>query len=153
VTAADLENRLVRSNGKWHIYGSPDGKNGRRTAYIPPDHRFGFDYWKVCECTHNYNHSLYYEGDDPEPKYWPGYDAIAQTEDACGFIERQSKTRDPFFLLLSLGPPHFPLNTAPERYRALYENRAIRLRPNVPEKWREETIGNLALLLTHSSAG
>ena len=43
--------------GKWHLYGSPDGKYGRRLAYIPPDHRFGFQYWKACECTHDYNHS------------------------------------------------------------------------------------------------
>ena len=27
--------------GKWHIYGSPDGKYGRRLAYIPPEKRFG----------------------------------------------------------------------------------------------------------------
>src|SRR5439155_24584574 len=73
--------------GKWHVYGSPDGNYGRRLAYIPPEKRFGFDYWKACECTHEYNHSLYYEGDDPHPKYWPGYDALAQTEDVCRFIE------------------------------------------------------------------
>src|SRR5262249_26469884 len=36
--------------GKWHIYGSPDGTFGRRLAYIPKDARFGFDYWKACEC-------------------------------------------------------------------------------------------------------
>ena len=109
--------------GKWHLYGSPDGQNGRRLAYIPPEKRFGFDYWKACECTHEYNQSLYYEGNDPTPKYWPGYDAIAQTDDACGFIERQAKTSDPFFLLLSLGPPHFPLSTAPEKYRARFKDR------------------------------
>jgi arylsulfatase A-like enzyme len=77
--------------GKWHLYGSPDGKYGRRLAYIPPEKRFGFDYWKACECTHDYNHSLYYEGNDPTPKYWPGYDAIAQTADACAFIEKQAR--------------------------------------------------------------
>jgi len=138
--------------GKWHVHGSPDGKYGRRLAYIPPDHRFGFDYWKACECTHDYNHSLFYEGDDPAPKYWPGYDAIAQTDDACRFIEQRSKARDPFFLVLSLGPPHFPLDTAPERYRALYRNREIRLRPNVPEKYRQEAIGDLRGYYSHMAA-
>src|SRR5215831_19250074 len=52
---------------------------------------FGFDYWKACECTHDYNRSLYYEGSDQTPKYWPGYDAFSQTDDACAFIDRQLK--------------------------------------------------------------
>ncbi len=119
--------------GKWHVYGSPDGKFGRRLAYIPKEFRFGFDYWKACECSHNYNRSLYYDGDDPTERYWEGYDAIAQTNDACEFIRQASGKSDPYFLLLSLGPPHDPYGTAPDRYRAMYENREIRLRGNVPQ--------------------
>jgi arylsulfatase A-like enzyme len=138
--------------GKWHLYGSPDGKYGRRLAYIPPEKRFGFQYWKACECTHDYNHSLYYEDDDKTPKYWPGYDADAQTADARGFIQRQAKSRDPFFLMLSLGPPHFPLGTAPERFRALYANRDISLRPNVPENLRETAIRDLRGYYAHMAA-
>ena len=118
--------------GKWHLYGSPDGNYGRRLAYIPPEKRFGFEYWKACECTHDYNHSLYYEDDDQTPKYWPGYDAFAQTDDCCAFIERQAKSSDPFCMVLSLGPPHFPLQTAPEKYRAMFAGREIALRKNVP---------------------
>lgn len=138
--------------GKWHVYGSPDGKYGRRLAYIPPDRRFGFQYWKACECTHDYNHSLYYEGDDPTPKYWPGYDAIAQTDDACRYIQQRSKAPDPFFLVLSLGPPHFPLNTAPERYQAMYRDREIKLRPNVPESAREAATRDLRGYYSHIAA-
>jgi arylsulfatase A-like enzyme len=126
--------------GKWHVYGSPDGKYGRRLAYIPPEKRFGFEYWKACECTHEYNKSLYYEGNDPTPKYWPGYDAFAQTDDACAFIDKQAAAADPFCLVLSLGPPHFPLNTAPEKYQALYRDREIQLRPNVPDDKKVESI-------------
>jgi arylsulfatase A-like enzyme len=116
--------------GKWHLYGSPDGNYGRRLAFIPKDKRLGFEYWKACECSHDYNHSLYFEGDNPSPQYWPGYDAIAQTDDACRFIE--ANTRQPFFLFLSLGPPHFPYETAPEPHRSQYAGRAMQLRPNVP---------------------
>ncbi len=122
--------------GKWHVYGSPDGQYGRRLAYIPPEKRFGFDYWKACECTHDYNKSLYYEGNDPTPKYWPGYDAFAQTDDACAFVQRQARAADPFCLVLSLGPPHFPLETAPPRYRAQFQGREIALRQNVPASLR-----------------
>jgi arylsulfatase A-like enzyme len=138
--------------GKWHLYGSPEGKYERRLAYIPPDHRFGFQYWKACECTHDYNRSLYYEDDDPAPKYWPGYDAFAQTDDACRFIEQRSRARDPFLLVLSLGPPHFPLNTAPEKYREAYQKREIRLRPNVPAKLREQAIADLRGYCAHIAA-
>jgi arylsulfatase A-like enzyme len=138
--------------GKWHVYGSPDGKYGRRLAYIPPEKRFGFEYWKACECTHEYNHSLYYEDNDTTPKYWPGYDAFAQTDDACGFIGKHAKSSDPFLLVLSLGPPHFPLNTAPEEYRAQFEHAQIRLRPNVPPDKRERATTELRGYYAHMLA-
>ncbi|MEO6058338.1 MAG: sulfatase, partial [Gemmatimonadales bacterium] len=138
--------------GKWHLYGSPDGKYGRRLAYIPPENRFGFDYWKACECTHEYNQSLYYEGNDPTPKYWPGYDAFAQTDDACAFMERQAKTADPFCLVLSLGPPHFPLTTAPEKFQAMYREAEIQLRPNVPPDRRATAIDGLRGYYAHMAA-
>jgi arylsulfatase A-like enzyme len=138
--------------GKWHLYGSPDGHYGRRLSYIPPDKRYGFQYWKACECTHDYNHSLYYDGDDTVPKYWPGYDAIAQTADACRFIEQKRPDGRPFFLTLSLGPPHFPYATAPERYQAAYANRSISLRPNVPEAYRAEATSILRGYYAHIAA-
>ena len=135
--------------GKWHLYGSPGGGYERRLAYIPPEKRFGFDYWKACECTHDYNKSLYYEGTDRTPKYWPGYDAFAQTKDACRFIETQ---RDPFCLVLSLGPPHFPLNSAPERFREEYKAREISMRPNVPEASRAAATEMLRGYYAHMAA-
>ena len=138
--------------GKWHLYGSPDGKYGRRQAFIPKDKRFGFDYWKAFECSHNYNRSSYFEGDDPTPRPWKGYDAIAQTEDACAFVASHARQRDPFFLFLSLGPPHSPYGTAPESYRALYEQRPIKLRPNVPEESRERATTDLRGYYSHIAA-
>ena len=62
--------------GKWHL----DGHG--RSAFIPPERRQGWDYWKAAECDHNYNHSHYYAGDSDEKQFWDGYDAFAQTEDA-----------------------------------------------------------------------
>ncbi|MCK4999098.1 MAG: sulfatase-like hydrolase/transferase, partial [Anaerohalosphaera sp.] len=61
--------------GKWHIDGHGRGR------YIPKERRQGFDYWKVLECTHNYNNSAYYDADDTTICRWQGYDAIAQTRD------------------------------------------------------------------------
>lgn len=138
--------------GKWHIYGSPDGKFGRRLAFIPEASRFGFDYWKVCECTHAYNKSLYYAGNSPTPLYWDGYDAIAQTEDACQYIAQHARAADPYLLIVSLGPPHDPYGTAPEPYQALYRDQPLTLRGNVPESHREEAIKNLRGYYAHIAA-
>ncbi|MBN1123578.1 MAG: sulfatase [Sedimentisphaerales bacterium] len=111
--------------GKWHLEG-----NGR-TNYIPPHHRQGFDYWQALECTHDYNHSFYYSGNDPIRHTWPEYDAIAQTKSACRYIREHKQ--NPFVLFLSWGPPHAPYLTAPEEYRRQFKPEDIVLRPNVPE--------------------
>lgn len=138
--------------GKWHIYGSPDGKFGRRLAFIPKESRFGFEYWKACECTHDYNRSLYYEGNDATQRYWDGYDAVAQTQDACDFIQRRAKASDPYFLLLSLGPPHDPYGTAPEQYKSMYSDRSVKLRPNVPHSQIEQAGRDLRGYYAHIAA-
>ena len=109
--------------GKWHV----DGHG--RASYIPPERRQGFDYWKVLECTHSYQNSEYYDGDDTEIKIWPGYDAFAQAEDACDYIKRH--TDNPFFLVLSLGPPHFPHHNAPKEYQAMFWPESVTFSPNV----------------------
>jgi arylsulfatase A-like enzyme len=83
------------------------------------------------ECTHDYNTSHYYEGADTELKTWDGYDAIAQTEDAIGFIKSRGNDK-PFLLTLSWGPPHDPYETAPQRYLDRVDESAIELRGNVP---------------------
>ncbi len=131
--------------GKWHV----DGHG--RSNYIPPERRQGFDYWKVLECTHNYNHSAYYEGDSDEKLYWDGYDAIAQTRDAQRYIREHDPDR-PFLLMLSWGPPHAPYHTAPEEYRAFYSAENIQLRPNVPQALASQAREWLAGYYAHCTA-
>jgi arylsulfatase A-like enzyme len=111
--------------GKWHL----DGHG--RAGYIPPERRQGFDYWKVLECTHDYNHSPYYADDDPTKRVWDGYDVIAQTRDAEGYIRDHAGNEKPFCLFLSWGPPHNPYETAPSKYRDMFDPKSIKLRPNV----------------------
>jgi len=127
--------------GKWHLNG--DG----RSAFIPRERRQGFDYWKVLECTHNYNHSFYY-GDMPERLQWPGYDAIAQTRDVQEYLRGRATNGRPFLFVLSWGPPHSPYNIAPEKYRALYNPATVTLRGNVPPGpaagWRRDLAGYYA---------
>lgn len=131
--------------GKWHV----DGHG--RSEYIPPERRQGFDYWKVLECTHNYNQSSYY-ANGPDRLQWDGYDAIAQTRDAQRYLESRANTDKPFLLWLAWGPPHNPYETAPERYRAMYASEEIQLRGNVPDYLHERTRKELAGYYAHCTA-
>lgn len=131
--------------GKWHI-----NAHGR-SEYIPPERRQGFDYWKVLECTHEYNHSVYYAGDSDEKRVWEGYDAIAQTRDAAEYIRNRSR-EIPFLLMLSWGPPHDPYQTAPQEFRDLYNPSDLELRPNVPDEMADTAREWLAGYYAHCSA-
>ena len=132
--------------GKWHI----DGRG--RSSFIPPgNRRQGFQYWKTMECTHNYNHSQYYS-DLPDTLLWDGYDAFAQEQDAEQFIMKHAEDKNPFFLLLSWGPPHAPYHTAPEKYRNMYDPEKLTLRPNVPENIQQQAKIDLAGYYAHCSA-
>ncbi len=134
--------------GKWHV----DGHG--RSAYIPPERRQGFDFWRVLECTHSYNESHYYAGDDPTLRTWDGYDAIAQTQVARQYI-RDHAAGDadrPFLLLLSWGPPHNPYETAPQQYKAMYDPAQLTLPPNVPAADEAIAREQLAGYYAHCSA-
>ena len=127
--------------GKWHL----DGHG--RSAYIPPERRQGFDYWKVLECTHAYNRSPYYAGNDPQQRLWEGYDAFAQTRDAEAYIADRARRDTPFLLVLSWGPPHNPYETAPERFKARFAADRLTLRDNVTgdlAAWRRDLAGYYA---------
>jgi len=131
--------------GKWHADG-----HGRK-AYIPPERRGGFEYWKALECSHDYERSLYYAGDEREPRMWEGYDAIAQTRDAAGFLESRRGDK-PFLLAVSWGPPHNSYEIVPEKYRAMYEPAEIRLPPNVPPECEAQARRDLQGYFAHISA-
>jgi arylsulfatase A-like enzyme len=131
--------------GKWHV----DGHG--RSAFIPRERRQGFDYWKVLECTHAYNNSFYY-ADSPEKLKWDGYDAFAQTDDAEKFIRAQAQKGKPFLMWLSWGPPHNPYETAPPKYRALYDPAKLKLPPNIPPERQEKARRELAGYYAHCTA-
>jgi arylsulfatase A-like enzyme len=129
--------------GKWHL----DGHG--RSNFIPRQRRQGFKFWKVLECTHNYNNSFYY-GDENVKLKWPGYDTIAQTKEAQRYI--RDHAGGPFALFLSWGTPHAPYGTAPQKYKDMFEVDRIQLRPNVPEKFRARSKEALAGYYAHTAA-
>ncbi len=132
--------------GKWHV----DGHG--RSSFIPVDRRHHFSYWRGLECTHDYNNSFYY-GDAPIKRTWKGYDAEAQTQRAIKYMRHQARHgKKPFFVMLSWGPPHEPYQTAPPRYRKMYDPRTITLRPNVPPDHRALAQTQLAGYYAHCTA-
>ncbi|MGY6648018.1 sulfatase family protein [Wenyingzhuangia sp. IMCC45574] len=137
--------------GKWHINGHPKGMKNRegRKLPIPADRRQGFEYWKVNECTHNYNNSVYFDEKNVKHK-WEGYDAIAQTKDAIKYM--QTNKDNPFVLFVSYGPPHAPYQTAPQRYKDLYKDMDIKLRPNVPKNRAKKAKEDIKGYYAHISA-
>lgn len=131
--------------GKWHVGGRG------RSNYIEPEHRLGFDYFKALECTHDYNNSAYYAGNDKTKRTWDGYDVFAQAEDAMTYIHDHEQ-ENPFLMLLSWGPPHNPYQTAPQAYRDMYQPDDINLRPNVPPDMEDDAREWLAGYYAHCTA-
>jgi arylsulfatase A-like enzyme len=132
--------------GKWHL----DGHG--RDQYIPPERRQGFDYWKVLECTHNYNNSYYYDNNNDQKVLWDGYDAYAQTKDAINYINDHAQNDKPYFLFLGFGGPHFPHHSAPEELKELYPIDEIKLRPNVTKEFEESARQELQGYYGHCTA-
>ncbi len=134
--------------GKWHV----DGRG--RSAYIPRERRQGFDYWKVLECTHEYNRSAYYAHDDPTRQYWLGYDAFAQTKDAQAYISGRKKKEKPFLMVLSWGAPHNPYQAAPQSYNDLFDPAKIVLRKNAKDTpaFRKDLAGYYAHIVALDKA-
>lgn len=131
--------------GKWHL----DGMG--RTHFTPPERRQGFEYWKGLECSHDYNHMLYYAGESDEKKYWDGYAPYKETDDAIQYIKQNGNKEKPFLLFLAWGAPHFPHHTAPEEMQKYFSPSGIRLSPNVPENMseaaRKESVGYYAHIM------
>ncbi len=138
--------------GKWHLNGHPKGesRDEHRKLPVPSERRQGFDYWKVLECTHDYNNSLYYDNDNVQ-HIWQGYDAEIQTDSAIAYIRAGKDS--PFILFLSWGPPHEPYHTAPDKYRDMYSDwQSILLRPNVPDSLSERAKKDIAGYYAHIAA-
>ena len=111
--------------GKWHLDGVP------RDKWTPPGaRRFGFDFWAVANCAHDYYHGYLYR-DTPQKIALEGYEPERQTDIALEFLQQSQDDTRPFCLFLSWGPPHDPYPQVPARFEEIYPPADIALRPNV----------------------
>ena len=132
--------------GKWHLDG-----HGREIN-VAPERRQGFDYWKGLECSHDYNKMPYYDNNDPEKKYWNGYSSFALADDANTYLESHAKDKKPFLLFISIATPHFPHETAPAKYQAMYPTESLKLQPNIPAEWEKKVREELQGYYGHCTA-
>ena len=104
--------------GKWHLYDS--GVAGP----VPPDKRFGYDYWlasNVLEFTSDAYDTVMYDNDE-QPVKLPGYRVDAQTDAVIRYID--ANQADPFYLFVSYLEPHHQNHLddypPPDGYRERY---------------------------------
>jgi arylsulfatase A-like enzyme len=110
--------------GKWHLDGGP-----RDPGFVPPGpRRQGFDFWAACECRHDHFHLIYFR-DTPAPIRGGKFEPEVLTDLALEFL--RADRRRPFFLVVSMHPPHDPYG-APEAYMKRYDPQRLTMRRN----WR-----------------
>lgn len=121
--------------GKWHLDSPEENysekpKSGAREwdAYTPVEKRHGVDYW--------YSYGAY--DNHLNPHYWSTSDKMIkvnewsvkhETDKAIEFLEINKDKS--FSLFVSWNPPHTPLDLVPEKYIRMYDDKDIRLMPNV----------------------
>jgi arylsulfatase A-like enzyme len=109
--------------GKWHLGGAP------RDQFITEKNRLGFDYWRGCNCNHNYM-KAYYDDNNNVRHYEDGYEPHIQAALAEEYIAAADADK-PFALFLSFGTPHDPYDLVPPETLALYNEDTFSLRANV----------------------
>ncbi len=102
--------------GKWHLGG---------TRAEP----FGFDTSLIWTDTNTHYDTSKYHPADEKPQQPKGYNATLMTDQALEFMAEPNDK--PYFLMLSLNPPHARFTDAPPDKLALYPEGSLPFRPNV----------------------
>lgn len=120
--------------GKWHLYGGLGYLPGATDAHanrtpIPRTHRGRWQRWLGFELANAPFDTCYFEDDDPQPKPLGEYQTDGLFCLAMQEFERRKPGDKPFCCVLSVEPPHFPLQ-APSEYEARWADRPLTLPPN-----------------------
>lgn len=109
--------------GKWHMGGVP------REKFIEENDRLGFDFWRGCNCNHEYLNA-YYDDNENVRHTIDGYEPVVQTDLAIDFLNKNSDNPNPFILSLCFGPPHNPYFQLPEGEKERFISKKFALRKN-----------------------
>ncbi len=120
--------------GKWHMGGIKE-RDGRAVLQtIPREERGRFDTW-IGYDNNNSQWDTYLHGHDGDREIehyrLPEYETDAITDMALERIVGRSESDQPFFMVVSVEPPHNP-RLAPAEHRG-YQAQQLTLRPNVPD--------------------
>lgn len=129
-----IDNGITLSPGKNTISGSFQAA-GYHTGYFGKWHlggvaleEYGFDESSHWGNTNDHWHSTMLTTEGFVER--EGYNATLMTDQAFDFVDRNKEM--PFFLMLSLNPPHSDFTDAPEEELARYPEGSLPYRPNVP---------------------
>src|SRR5690606_7560276 len=111
--------------GKWHLGATTDARP------------FGFDTSLIWTNLGNHQEGSTYHPPGGEPQRTTGYSATLMTNQALDFMKEHAG--EPFFLMLSLHPPHATFTDAPDAMKALYPEGSLPYRPNVPAGAMQES--------------
>lgn len=124
--------------GKWHLIEDTAGQAGFDSFQ---QWLYGDEHWESDVRDAN------------ATKAWTrekGYNAVTMTDRALDFIGRHAGGDKPFLLMLSLNPPHWRWDDAPEEFLKLYPQATLPIRPNVTEE--KYKTGQELLYLQHYHA-
>ncbi len=119
--------------GKWHLAGIKESEGRSALRTVPREDRGRFDTWLGYD-NNNSQRDSYVHGHEGEEEIarrrLPGYETDYLTDMALERISRRAESDRPFFMVVSVQPPHCP-NIAPAENRR-YQAQQLALRPNVP---------------------
>ncbi len=129
--------------GKWHLYGGHahlPGHPARKANLtpVPRVHQGRWQTWRGFDVANNPFDTYYFEDDDPTPHRIDGY----QTDGLFDITMDTLRSRDldkPFACVLSVEPPHFPLEV-PEANMTRWQDRDVTLPPNY--RFKDMYLGN-----------
>ena len=119
--------------GKWHLAGIKEANGRSDQQTVPREDRGRFDTW-IGYDNNNSQFDLYvhgHEGDTEIPHYrLPDYETDGLTDLALERIDARKDSDKPFFMVVSVQPPHWPQLAPAENRR--YQAQQLTLRPNIP---------------------
>lgn len=125
--------------GKWHVDGFHESEGRAAMHIIPPQRRGRFQSWVGYENNNSQWDCWVHGGEGSGAFHYrlPGYETDELTNLALRYLDERAAKRkggeqQPFFLVLSVQPPHDPY-IAPQELMGKYNPARLLMRPNVPQ--------------------